>query len=75
MNEKLEKNVESMDNKAITETIVPIYLHLQLSLRKMLLFMYFIYDVMYFSINNLLNIKHYQFFKKLNDINKKNLIK
>ena len=65
MDEEIEwdtkKNVESIGNKAITKKIVPIHLHLQLFLRHILLFMYFIYDVMYSNINKLLNQKYYHF--------------
>ena len=67
---KIKKNVESVGNKAMTEIIVPTYFYLRLSLVHILLFMYFIYDVMYSSINKLLNKKYYHFLKKLDDINK-----
>jgi len=54
------KNVKYADNRAITKQIVPTYLYLG---QILLLFMYFIYDVMYSSINKLLNKKYYHFLK------------
>ena len=46
-----KKDVESVGNKAITKKIIPTYLYLPLLIRKISVFMYFIYNVMYSNIN------------------------